>query len=130
MEGVASEAASLAGHLGLGKLILLYDRTRSRSKQHEPSFTEDVGKRFQAYGWTVQNVENGEDTAAIAQAIDSAKADKTHPSLIIVRTEIAHGTPKANKASAHGEPLGAGCAQGDARVSISGTRNHLRFQKM
>ena len=107
MEGVASEAASLAGHLGLGKLILLYDRNEITIEGSTSlAFTEDVGKRFEAYGWTVQNVADGEDTAAIATAIENAKADVKHPSLIIVRTEIAHGTPKANSASAHGEPLG------------------------
>ncbi|MCE5189572.1 MAG: transketolase [Eubacteriales bacterium] len=107
MEGIASEAASLAGHLGLGKLILLYDRNEITIEGNTGlAFTEDVGKRFEAYGWTVQYVADGEDTAAIAKAIENAKADTKHPSLIIVRTEIAHGTPKANSASAHGEPLG------------------------
>lgn len=107
MEGVASEAASLAGHLGLGKLILLYDRNEITIEgSTNLAFTEDVGKRFEAYGWTVQQVADGEDTAAIAKAIENAKADTKHPSLIIVHTEIAHGTPKANSASAHGEPLG------------------------
>lgn len=107
MEGVASEAASLAGHLGLGKLILLYDRNEITIEgSTHLAFTEDVGKRFEAYGWTVQHVASGEDTEAIAKAIQVAKADQEHPSLIIVRTEIAHGTPKANSASAHGEPLG------------------------
>lgn len=107
MEGVASEAASLAGHLGLSKLILLYDRNEITIEgSTNLAFTEDVGKRFESYGWTVQYVADGEDTEAVAQAIESAKADTTHPSLIIVRTEIAHGTPKANSASAHGEPLG------------------------
>ena len=107
MEGVASEAASLAGHLGLGKLILLYDRNEITIEGNTSlAFTEDVGKRFEAYGWTVQNVADGEDTEAIAKAIENAKADTKHPSLIIVRTEIAHGTPKANSAGAHGEPLG------------------------
>lgn len=108
MEGVASEAASLAGHLGLGKLILLYDRNEITIEGSTSlAFTEDVEKRFESYGWQVQHVANGEDTARIAEAIANAKADKAHPSLIIVRTEIAHGTPKANSASAHGEPLGA-----------------------
>ncbi|HAX40523.1 MAG TPA: transketolase, partial [Clostridiales bacterium] len=108
MEGVASEAASLAGHLGLGKLILLYDRNEITIEgSTNLAFTEDVGKRFEAYGWTVQYVADGEDTEAIEKAIDNAKADTAHPSLIIVRTQIAHGTPKANSASAHGEPLGA-----------------------
>jgi transketolase len=107
MEGVASEAASLAGHLGLGKLILLYDRNEITIEGSTSlAFTEDVQKRFESYGWTVEQVADGEDTKAIASAIERAKADKTHPSLIIVRTEIAHGTPKANSASAHGEPLG------------------------
>ncbi len=108
MEGVASEAASLAGHLGLGKLILLYDRNEITIEgSTNLAFTEDVSKRFEAYGWQVAHVADGEDTQAIAKAIENAKADTAHPSLIIVRTEIAHGTPKANKASAHGEPLGA-----------------------
>ncbi len=108
MEGVASEAASLAGHLGLGKLILLYDRNEITIEGSTGlAFTEDVGKRFESYGWTVQTVKDGEDTAAIANAIEHAKADTKHPSLIIVHTEIAHGTPKANSASAHGEPLGS-----------------------
>jgi len=107
MEGVASEAASLAGHLGLGKLIVLYDRNEITIEGNTGiAFTEDVGKRFEAYGWQVQNVPDGEDIDNVAAAIQTAKADKTHPSLIIVRTEIAHGTPKANKPSAHGEPLG------------------------
>lgn len=107
MEGVASEAASLAGHLGLGKLILLYDRNQITIEgSTNLAFTEDVGKRFEAYGWTVQELPDGEDIGAIKTAIQAAKADKTHPSLIIVHTEIAHGTPKANSASAHGEPLG------------------------
>lgn len=107
MEGVASEAASLAGHLGLGKLILFYDRNEITIEGNTNlAFTEDVGKRFEAYGWTVFQVADGEDTAAIAKALENAKSDTKHPSLIIVRTEIAHGTPKANSASAHGEPLG------------------------
>ncbi len=107
MEGVASEAASLAGHLGLGKLIVLYDRNQITIEGSTGiAFTEDVGKRFEAYGWQVQELPDGEDINAVAVAIDTAKADKAHPSLIIVHTEIAHGTPKANKSSAHGEPLG------------------------
>ena len=107
MEGVASEAASLAGHLKLGKLITLYDRNEITIEGGtELAFTEDVGKRFEAYGWHVQELPDGEDTAAIEQAIQAAKGEAARPSLIIVHTEIAHGTPKAGKASAHGEPLG------------------------
>jgi transketolase len=107
MEGVASEAASLAGHLGLGKLIVLYDRNQITIEGSTGlAFTEDVGKRFEAYGWQVLELPDGEDIDAVAAAIETAKMDKAHPSLIIVHTEIAHGTPKANKSSAHGEPLG------------------------
>lgn len=107
MEGVASEAASLAGHFKLGKLILLYDRNQITIEgSTNLAFTEDVGKRFEAYGWAVQELPDGEDIDAIEKAIQAAKADTEHPSLIIIHTEIAHGTPKANSASAHGEPLG------------------------
>jgi len=110
MEGVASEAASLAGHLALGKLIVLYDRNQITIEGNTKiAFTEDVGKRFEAYGWQVQELPDGEDIDAVADAIEAAKADKAHPSLIIVHTEIAHGTPKANMASAHGAPLGEEC---------------------
>ena len=107
MEGVSAEAASLAGNLGLGKLILLYDRNQITIEGGtDLAFTEDVEGRFAAYGWQVQNVADGEDVDAINGAIQSAKLDKTHPSLIIVHTEIAHGTPKAGSNKAHGEPLG------------------------
>ena len=107
MEGVASESASLAGTLGLGKLIVLYDRNKITIEgDTDIAFTEDVGARYAAYGWQVQEVADGEDIDAIDAAIQAAKADTKHPSLIIVHTEIAHGTPKAGKASAHGEPLG------------------------
>lgn len=107
MEGVSAEAASLAGTQKLGKLIVLYDRNLITIEGSTTiAFTEDVGKRFEAYGWQVQNVSDGEDIDAIAKAISAAKAESEKPSLIIVRTEIAHGTPKAGKSSAHGEPLG------------------------
>ncbi|MEG1523452.1 MAG: transketolase [Clostridia bacterium] len=107
MEGVAAEAASLAGSLKLGKLIVLYDRNKITIEgSTDLAFTEDVGARFIAYGWQVQEVADGENVDAIDAAIQKAKADAEHPSLIIVHTEIAHGTPKAGKASAHGEPLG------------------------
>ena len=107
MEGVAAEAASLAGAQKLGKLIVLYDRNKITIEgSTDIAFTEDVGARFAAYGWQVQELPDGEDIDAIDAAIQAAKADTAHPSLIIVHTEIAHGTPKAGKASAHGEPLG------------------------
>ncbi len=107
MEGVASEAASLAGAQKLGKLIALYDSNNITIEGNtDITFTEDVAMRFRAFNWHVQEVKDGEDTAAIAAAIEKAKAVTEQPSLIIVHTEIAHGTPKAGTASAHGEPLG------------------------
>ena len=109
MEGISSEACSLAGTLKLGKLILLYD---SNSITIEGStnlaFKEDVGKRFDAYGWQVLQVEDGNDVSAIDDAFIQAKKESTKPSLIIVKTLIGYGSPnKQGKASAHGEPLGA-----------------------
>ncbi|MEN9203121.1 MAG: transketolase [Thermostichus sp. DG_1_6_bins_120] len=109
MEGVASEAASLAGHLQLGKLIMLYDSNHiSIDGNTEIAFTEDVGKRYEAYGWHVQKVEDGNhDLKAIAEAIQNAKAVTNKPSLIIVETTIGYGSPnKAGKEEVHGAPLG------------------------
>jgi len=108
MEGISSEACSLAGTLKLGKLLLLYD---SNSITIEGStnlaFKEDVGKRFEAYGWQILRVEDGNDVAAINDAFNLAKEESTKPSLIIVKTVIGYGSPnKQGKASAHGEPLG------------------------
>ena len=108
MEGVASEAASLAGTLGLGKLIYLYDDNHITIEgDTEIAFREDVGKRFEAYGWQVLHVADSEDIDALENAIKEAKADTEHPSLIIVRTHIGYGSPKQDNASCHGEPLGA-----------------------
>lgn len=108
MEGVASEAASLAGTLGLGKLIYLYDDNHITIEgDTEIAFREDVGKRFEAYGWQVLCVADSEDIDALENAIKEAKADTEHPSLIIVRTHIGYGSPKQDNASCHGEPLGA-----------------------
>jgi transketolase len=108
MEGVAAEAASLAGHLGLGKLVYLYDDNRiSIEGCTDLTFTEDVGLRFRAYGWQVLDVEDGNDLAAIDQAITAACADASRPSLIKVRTVIGYGSPnKAGTAGCHGAPLG------------------------
>jgi len=108
MEGIASEAASLAGHLGLGKLIYLYDDNQiSIDGGTDISFTEDVGKRFEAYGWHVQACD-GHDHGAIRAAIQAARADAERPSLICCRTTIANGAPtKAGTSDAHGAPLGA-----------------------
>jgi transketolase len=109
MEGVSGEACSLAGHLGLGKLIALYDDNHiSIDGDTSVSFTEDVGKRFEAYGWHVIEVPNGDtDLSAIAAAIEAAKAVTDKPSLLKVRTTIGYGSPnKANTAGVHGAALG------------------------
>ena len=107
MEGVSHEAASLAGTLALGKAIVLYDDNLiSLDGPTELSFTEDVLKRFEAYHWHVQIVEDGNDLAAIGKAIDAAKAVTDKPSFIAVRTVIGYGSPKAGTNKAHGEPLG------------------------
>lgn len=107
MEGVASEAASLAGHLRLGKLIYMYDDNRITIEgSTELAFSEDRGMRFEAYGWHVQRVDDGNDLEAIDRAIEAAKADP-RPSLIICRTTIGYGLPnRAGTAKAHGEPAG------------------------
>jgi len=110
MEGVSGEACSLAGHLGLGKLIALYDDNHiSIDGSTDISFTEDVGKRFEAYGWHVIHVEDGNsDLGAIAAAIEAAKAVTDKPSMIKVTTTIGYGSPnKGNTAGVHGAPLGA-----------------------
>ncbi|GAB4408168.1 MAG: transketolase [Anaerolineae bacterium] len=108
MEGVAAEAASLAGHLKLGKLIYLYDDNQiSLDGPTAMAFTEDVAKRFEAYGWQVLRVSDGNDLAAIEAAIRTARADTERPSLIMVRTVIGYGSPnKAGTAEVHGAPLG------------------------
>ncbi len=108
MEGVSHEAASLAGHLKLGKLIYLYDDNHiSIEGSTDLAYTENRLKRFEAYEWQVQQVEDGNDLGAIARAIQAAQKETERPSLIAVRTLIGWGSPnKQNKASAHGEPLG------------------------
>jgi transketolase len=108
MEGVSHEAASLAGTLGLGKLIYLYDDNLiSLDGPTELSFTEDVLKRFEAYHWHVQMVEDGNDLEEISRALDAARAETGKPSIIAVRTVIGYGSPKAGTNKVHGEPLGA-----------------------
>jgi transketolase len=107
MEGISSEAASLAGHLSLGRLIYLYDDNHiSIDGSTDLAFTEDRAARFAAYNWHVQKVEDGNDVEAIDEAIKAAKADP-RPSLILCRTTIGFGAPhKQGTAKAHGEPLG------------------------
>lgn len=108
MEGVSSEAASLAGHLKLGKLMVLYDDNHiSIEGSTKIAFTEDVVARFSACGWQVQRVEDGNDMAAVAGALAAAQKEAQRPSFIAVRTHIGYGSPhKQDSAEAHGEPLG------------------------
>ncbi|MEI6504199.1 MAG: transketolase, partial [Armatimonadota bacterium] len=108
MEGASSEAASLAGTLKLGKMIYLYDDNEiSIEGRTDLSFTENVGARFEAYGWQVLHVADGNDVDAISAAIEAAQLETEKPSLIVVVTHIGYGSPKEDTAGAHGEPLGA-----------------------
>ncbi|MEO5350718.1 MAG: transketolase [Magnetococcus sp. YQC-3] len=116
MEGITAEAASLAGHQKLGKLICLYDDNRiSIEGSTALAFTEDVAARFTAYQWQVIRVEDGENLDQIETALRDAQADEQHPTLILVRTHIGFGSPKADSASAHGAPLGADALQATRR---------------
>ncbi len=108
MEGVAAEAASLAGHLGLGRLICLYDDNEiSIEGNTDITFTEDVAKRFEAYNWQILKVDDGNDLTAIENALCEARNHVARPSLIILKTHIAYGSPnKQDSHDAHGAPLG------------------------
>lgn len=108
MEGVAAESASLAGHLKLGKLIYLYDSNHiTLSGSTQLTFNEEVGKRFEAYGWHLQTLEDGNDLTAIGTAIEAAQKETRRPSLIVIRTHIGYGSPhKQGTFEAHGSPLG------------------------
>jgi transketolase len=119
MEGVAAEAASLAGHLKLGKLIYLYDDNRiTLAASTQLTFTEDHAKRFAAYGWHTQSVEDGNNLDAIDRAIRAARQETERPSLLLVRTHIGYGSPhKQDTFAAHGSPLG------EAEVKL--TKQHL-----
>jgi transketolase len=106
MEGVASEASSLAGHLGLSNLIFVYDDNRiTIDGKTDLAFTEDVGRRYEAYGWFVQHID-GHDRPQIQAALDRAVGEPARPSLIVARTHIGIGSPKVDSEKAHGEPLG------------------------
>lgn len=109
MEGISGEASSLAGTLGLGKLVVLYDSNNiSIEGNTDIAFREDVAKRYEAYNWQVIKVNDGNDIEAIENALEEAKKETTKPSMIIVKNQIGFGCPaKQGKASAHGEPLGA-----------------------
>ena len=107
MEGVASEAASLAGHLKLSNLCWIYDSNTISIEGHTSlAFIEDTGKRFEGYGWQVIHVDDANDTAALAAALETFRACDDRPTFIIVRSVIGWGSPKANSEKAHGEPLG------------------------
>ncbi len=118
MEGVAAEAASLAGHLRLGKLVVLYDQNRvSLAGSTDLAFTEDVPARFRAYGWHVLELADGNDLSAVDRAIREAKAEGERPSLLCVRTTIGYGAPtKAGTYHAHGSPLGPEEVRGAKRA--------------
>jgi transketolase len=108
MEGISAESASFAGHLNLGNIIYLYDSNQiSIEGSTGITFTDDTAKRFESYGWHVQHVEDGNDIGSIEAAIKKAKDETGKPSLIIVKTHIAYGSPnKQDKESSHGSPLG------------------------
>ncbi|MGA2096471.1 MAG: transketolase [Candidatus Acidiferrum sp.] len=108
MEGISQEAASIAGHLHLGKLIYLYDQNHiSLAGATEIDFTEDVARRFEASEWHTRTVPDGNDTEDVARAIQEAQAEERRPSLILVRTHIGYGSPhKQDNFTAHGDPLG------------------------
>ncbi len=123
MEGVAAEASSIAGHLGLSNIVLFYDDNKITIEgDTELAFSEDVGKRYEAYGWFVQRID-GHDHAAIRGALDKALAQKERPSFIVARTHIAHGAPNAHDTSeAHGAPLG--------KDEIAATKKAMGFDPM
>jgi len=108
MEGISSEAASLAGHLKLGNMIYLYDDNHITIEGNtDLTYTEDTSKRFEAYGWQVQEIADGNDLEALSAAVKNAQNETSRPSLIQVRTHIGFGSPnKVDSASAHGSPLG------------------------
>ena len=126
MEGISHETASLAGTLGLGKLIVFYDDNLiSLDGPTELSFTENVNMRFEAYNWHVQFVPDGNDLVALEDAILAAKAETTRPSLINVRTIIGYGSPKAGTNKVHGEALGVGSRQSHKEKSRLARRQDL-----
>ena len=120
MEGISHESASLAGTLGLGKLIVLYDDNLiSLDGPTDLSYTEDVTRRFEAYHWQVLTVDDGNDLVAIEKAILAGKAETTRPTLIRVRTVIGYGSPKAGTKNVHGEALGV--------EAVKATKKNLGF---
>lgn len=130
MEGISSEAFSLAGTLGLSKLIVLYDSNNiSIEGGTDIAFTENVQKRMEAFGFQTITVEDGTDLDAIGKAIEVAKADKKRPSFITVKTQIGYGCPaKQGKASAHGEPLGEDNVKALKETSVGRHRKRSLFR--
>lgn len=119
-EGVASEACSFAGAMGLGKIILLYDSNNITIEGDTAiTFTENVLDRFKAYGWDTHFVADGNDLDSINKAIDAAKSNTTKPSIIEIKTKIGYGSPKAGSAKVHGEPLG--------KEALSATKTYFEF---
>ena len=107
-EGISHEAASLAGHLKLGKLIMLYDSNDIQlDGPTDKAFSENIEKHFEAYGWDYDRVEDGNDLEAISNSIEEAKGVTDKPTIIEVRTEIGYGAPNAGTAAVHGAPLGS-----------------------
>jgi len=117
MEGIAAEAASLAGHQKLSNLCWIYDSNKITIEgSTDLAFTEDVGKRFEGYGWAIQRVDDANDTAALTTALEAFKAEQDRPTMIIVKSVIAYGAPtKQGHHSAHGEPLGVDEIKGAKR---------------
>ena len=112
MEGISYEASSLAGHFGLGKLIVLYDDNKiTIDGSTDITFTEDITTRYQSCGWQVLTVDNGEDTTAISLALEAARSNTDQPSLIVVRTIIGNFSPLAGDAKSHGAPLGSAAVE-------------------
>lgn len=121
MEGVAAEAASLAGHLGLGRIVYLYDDNLiSLDGPTDLSFSDETIQRFEAYGWHTQRVADGNDLGALGRAIEAAKAETSRPSIIAVRTHIGFGSPNRQDSSeAHGKPLSQGNPIGKEEVRLT-----------
>lgn len=123
MEGITSEASSLAGHLGLSNLILFYDSNEITIEgSTDLAFTEDVEKRYTSYNWNVEKVEDGNNLEEISKAIENAKKQNEKPTIIIIKTQIGYGCPeKVGKSSSHGEPLGV--------ENVKKTREYLGWKE-
>lgn len=129
-EGISSEASSLAGHLGLGKLIVCYDDNHIQiDGDTELAFTEDVNKRYESYGWQVLVIEDGNDIEAIRNALHFAQKETEKPTLIRIRTVIGYGSAKEGTESVHGAPLGASDLA-SAKVKFGFDPNQVRYREL